>query len=200
MRNLHSVFLFTCLTALTSYAGTVYTTFGPGDTFGGTGASIIGGPSPYAAGAMAFTPAVSTTVIDVKVALNGIGTVDFGIVAGVLTPPTGVPSSIGSFAVNGVGVYTASINVPLTGGTQYWLVLFANQGAYSGGAWFNGPSATGPRSALATSPAGSWSQNSGVQSAFTISDAVPEPSTNALIAIGAAAFGYLRLRGRRYTK
>lgn len=205
---LGSVFLLSLVTLFipaVCSADTVYTTFGPGQTFNMDGGSLVGQnnfpPPPSQGIAAAFTPneTVTLTQIDVGVsavpAAGGLVVGSHEILMELLSGVGGSPGSLveswtltnlptlgTSFPPESV---TAALSVTLFAGTEYWLALLPDLGT---NVW-NGETATVGTLRLTNDGGASW--NAPIltgQPAFDVQGspvrAAPEPSSLLLLGSG----------------
>ncbi len=185
------------------HAATIYSNFGPGQTYLTIASELVGTLSGLASQVSVgapFTPATTSvlTAIDfAAVYIGGPNQLNVYLTSG------GLPGApIESFTLTNLAnlptVLTVnSVTHPvLSAGTTYWVVLTANDPVNSDFGWnFNTTGATGAATRLG---AGSWVLDQGTTSAFDVQgDAVPEPATFLLVSGSLLLFG-MRCRGRRF--
>jgi len=183
--------LLAAATIGSAHAGTIFSTFGPGQTFnsGGTGLTLNGGINGESL-AEPFTPGSNTSVGSVALALYGSAAMSLALE----TDASGAPSGSGtlvtaSFTPNtgSAQVFTFILSTPLavTAGTQYWLVAQSTDSA--GDSWAPA-SAASPTASYRSASSTSW-QDSGVVLAYSLntpaSATVPEPASLPLLGTGA---------------
>jgi hypothetical protein len=187
----------------TARAGILYSTFGPGDSFGTNVAWGFGGfaPTGYLASAMQFSPSATATLGQVRVVLSpGLGFAEISATVLLAADNGGTPGTtletLGSVevsAANTIFTLSSATHPLLTTGTPYWLIVEpANPNDAAQGGWnFSSPQVSGNVTFTHDPAHGSWDPtNTLVQSAFEIQDTlvgtpiVPEPSTLTLLGVG----------------
>ena len=173
-----------------AHAGTIFSTFGPGQTFnsGGIALTLNGGTNGESL-AEPFTPGSNTSVGSVALALYGSAAMSLTLE----TDSSGAPSGSGtavttSFTPNAgaAQVFTFTLSTPfaVTAGTQYWLV--AQSADPTGDSWAPA-SAASPTASFLGASSTSW-QDSGVVLAYSLSTptsaTVPEPASLPLLGAG----------------
>lgn len=178
----------------TAHAGTIFTTFGTGQSFntGGTSLTINGGPSGESI-AEPFTPGSNTSVGSVALALFGSAPMSLTLE----TASSGAPSGSGtviaaSFTPNAVSaqVFTFALSAPyaVNAGTQYWLVAQSSDTTGDGWAPALG-SVTSPSSYYLSAGTTTWTSLAPCNVlAFSVSTptsaTVPEPASLPLLGTG----------------
>ena len=194
-------------TIATAHAGTIFSTFGPGQTFSsGTGLTINGGSSGESI-AEPFTPGSNTSVGSVALALFGSAAMSLTLEGDAFGVPSGSGAVItASFTPNTVSaqVFTFTLPTPVavTARTQYWLV--AQSADTTGDSWAPAvASVTSPSAYYQSTGTTTWtSLASGNVLAFSVSTptsaTVPEPASLPLLGTGmllALALGARRPKG-----
>lgn len=193
-----------------SFAGTIYSDFGPHDTFQtGIGYTVSGANSPIGQtieSAMSFTSSGNYTLSQIDAAIGYVTggnsdtfTLDSnaGGLPGVIMESwtvTGLPAFGGSYAPV---TLMSSGGVMLSAGQTYWIVASAGDPT-NWSAWNeNSIGATGNFDQFNN---GVWSQFNGTLSAFDVmgtTSSSPEPASAALIGLGLLGMGGLIRRKRR---
>ncbi len=205
----------------------VFNTFGPGDTFSGSDQAtnpsgyVVSGSSTffraYLAQAAAFTPSATVNLGQVRFAaftnflldaqsLDVVVAADAGGAPGAPLesfPAVNVPDS--DFGT--IIALTSSAHPLLTQGVPYWLVLEPHDPTTTVGWNDSSPPVSGNMS-RGSSPSGPWTPEGSPLAAFQILGdppapppaGVPEPSTLALLGVGAAALAGRRRWKRRQTE
>ena len=183
------------LAAHASAAGTVVIdTYGPGDATDGW-ASLL---QPGQDLAIAFDLTSATTIQSILTSIDGVG----GITVGILARGGNVPGGTGwLYSTHLTDPWANTALTPsgwtLTAGS-YWLATRADAGF--AGQWQSGTDT--PSAAWAFTSSGHWQAvDTGFTGApatrITVTSAVPEPSTYALMALGALVIAGTRLRRSR---
>ena len=172
-------------------ASTIYSTFGPGQTYDSSNYLITGsGSTGYYGIAAPFQPSATGNFLNIDLALGylGSGTDSANII--LASDNAGLPgTAIETIAISGVSgagsvfTYNSVLNPLLSSGTKYWIELMPTSPANTGILWhLNSIGAVGV--AEAQSYGGNWFyQSTGGFNppAFdinsTASSATPEPST-----------------------
>lgn len=168
-------------------ASTVYTTFGPGDTFQNFGDGV--GQSINMRWADPFTVSWNTQVTGYRVAMNQIGTgttVLLSLWSGPTEPTTLIENniSIGPVTSLNTSIFSASspTNPHLAPGTTYWLVATVPNPATDIFRWAWSDQSGFSRMSIING--GSWSALAPPGDAFEILGTVPEPTTGLLCGLG----------------
>ena len=199
--------------ALLASSVTVFSDFGPGQSYGGspfnvTGASALMG---YEAVAVPFTPSASVVLSQVDVAfemldplMGGGASFTLQILADNGNRPGAILAGLGNlFALSSASVLTAACSScpSLVSGTQYWLAALPGD-AHTGTGWeTNNQNVAGRVAFLMPQYFQSWQVQTGWSlPAFDvvgnpIGNSVPEPTTGWLLAPMIAAI-YLARRDR----
>jgi hypothetical protein len=195
----------------------IYSNFGPDQTYGAGYYSVSGGGGPGSEGppdgyghaiAESFAPTVNALFQSVALPLGYVGNAGTtnAFTIALMSDAGGHPGSIlESFAVSDVPLYpdsaietlVSTAHTPLFAGTTYWIAAIP-VAANTAGGWFI--NSTG---AIGVSDTGNdgltWSAHSDPSAAFQVLgvQAVPEPSSLALLGVGGALLtGWQRRRKR----
>ena len=167
--------------------------------------------------AVAFTTGSDSNYLKLQSVVLGLGDISpfstaiLKLVADNGGSPTGSLLATTSREVQANGLYSFGLGtVPLTASTKYWVTLEANDAAApSTFSWLRGDapaSPTGLNGSGYSFPAnggmrsqndGPWTVNAGADTLSISIQAVPEPSTYALAAIGAGVAGLMSCRRRK---
>ena len=186
--------LLAAATIGSAHAGTIFSTFGPGQTFnsGGIALTVNGGINGESA-AEPFTPGSNTSVGSVALALYGSAAMSLTLE----TDASGAPSGSGtviaaSFTPNNASAqvfsFLLSTPVAVTAGTQYWLV--AQSASVTGDSWAPAlASVSSPSASYQSVGSTSWTSLApGNVLAFSVSTpasaTVPEPASLPLLGTG----------------
>jgi hypothetical protein len=182
-----------------AHADTIYSTFGPGQTFAGPGYAI-GAFNPFVNDVIAspFIPTETVTLSDTVLALTQISGVS-PMTVYIESSAGGAPNTIidtltqvGSIPVfpsNGLVDFTCSSCSQLDAGTMYFVVAVQGDPSTEDG-WYFSPTGNGTiYSNILGSATGPWTQSTTDNhfSAFEVNGtpaATPEPSTIALFGTG----------------
>jgi hypothetical protein len=194
------VFIGALIFAGAAGATTLYTDFGPGQSFGVSAAGILGSTPVYQASAASFTPSVTGTLdsIDLPVFVSS-GTATFIVE---VTSSSGVPGAVlESFTLTSITssatirTLTSIVHPSLSSLLTYWIVVFPGGTTTSGGWNFNSVGRTG----LDVSHDGGSSWSPSFVTATPTFDVigtptVPEPTTWVLLVAPLAAMLWFRRR------
>jgi len=169
-------------------AGTIFSTFGSGQSFNSAGTALT--ISSAESIAVDFTSTSATSVGSVALALFGSAPMSLLLESNARGVPSGVLATIATgFSPNTVTPtvfsFTLATPVSVAAGTSYWLV--AQSSDSTGDSWSPAASGVTALAALYESlPGTSWSSSGSVlaYSVSTPAAAVPEPSSLALLAGG----------------
>ena len=187
-------------------ATTLFTDFGPGQTYNTTSAWFIGGSGAavQASVAASFSPSVTATLDSLDLGVNAFaGTTSFTVE--ITADSSGAPGAVlESFSLTGitgtptVRSLTSILHPSLSSLSTYWIAVFAGGTTTEGGWNWNSVGRTG----LAGSADGgsTWSVDSiDATPAFDVigtAPGVPEPTTWVLLAAPLAAMLWFRRRRR----
>lgn len=202
-----------CLVLVPSLpAGTIVSSFGPGQTFNSSFVDNVGGASQQSLAA-SFTPSAAYTLSTIDLAATWI-TGPNQLTVLLTSDAGGVPGStiesfnltnFSGFYVPGVVTATSVLHPTLMAGTTYWVELTANDLVDTLDGWYpvlNSVTYGGFGESAYRSGAGAWNVSGvGVFQAFDVTGtaATPEPSTLALVVIALLVGLTYRLLHKQYS-
>jgi len=173
-----------------SQATVAFSTFGPGDSYNAGTSYTIGAPGTEQDFACQFVSAESGVLSSVELALTSITVGDINIFLYEDNSDTIGSQMIGwGHTLNSNGIFTFNNPFPsvqLTAGNKYWLEVQPIGSTMWGGWFWNDQSINGLNHFSDVVPNDAYF--TGIQSAYRVNvDAVPEPATMTVLALGALA-------------
>ncbi|MGA2068389.1 MAG: PEP-CTERM sorting domain-containing protein [Thermoguttaceae bacterium] len=197
-----------------SEAGVIYSTLGPGDTYAGNlGLEVGYNSSNDWVPACAFTPATTVSFEEMDLAVGydvGHGGMENSIVVQLRADNSGAPGSVleaftftnlpvfGSVSSGNLRVGDSVLHPELVAGTQYWVTVLPGAAGASDAWNLSSPTVDGLLTGSSNGGSTWGAAIDGQQAGFRIDgSAVPEPSTLALLGVGALGLAVYAWRKRR---
>lgn len=211
VRGASIAFTLLCVLSAPARAATIYTTFGPGDSFSVGGGYVIGATFPTedpGAVAASFVPGFDATLESISIATDHSGGLNSYTVylaansGGLPGDPIETFANVSFTSPATVLTLNSVLNPDLSAGTTYWIVLqVADITQFSSGHWsFNDQGINGLVAGKPFLDSG-WLLSSQPFSlpAFAVHGAaVPEPVVSVLLLVGAGVATIRRRRLRRH--